>query len=123
MTKRFQISLPDDVAATLEKLAEDCSLPQSIIITQLIRRYHPQLRELLAVDCNLLQLTATYCNLSATYTASSRRTPDRGETNYNKWVKASAAASNAHETVLNSIKSRSRQPVTRQRDRHLSNHR
>ena len=59
MTKRFQISLPDDVAATLEKLAEDCSLPQSIIITQLIRRYHPQLRELLAVDCNLLQLTAT----------------------------------------------------------------
>ena len=59
MTKRFQISLPDDVAATLEKLAEDCSLPQSIIITQFIRRYHPQLRELLAVDCNLLQPTAT----------------------------------------------------------------
>ena len=40
MTKRFQISLPDDVAATLEKLAEDCSLPQSVVITQLIRRYH-----------------------------------------------------------------------------------
>ena len=59
MTKRFQISLPDDVAATLEKLAEDCSLPQSAVIAQLIRRYHPQLRELLAVDCNLLQPTAT----------------------------------------------------------------
>ena len=59
MTKRFQISLPDDVAATLEKLAEDCSLPQSVVITQLIRRYHPQLRQLLSVDCNLLQPTAT----------------------------------------------------------------
>ena len=59
MVKRFQISLPDDVAATLEKLAEDCSLPQSIIITQLIRRYHSHLRQLLSVDCNLLQPTAT----------------------------------------------------------------
>ena len=59
MTKRFQISLPDDVAATLEKLSEDCSLPQSAVIAQLIRCYHPQLRELLATDCNLLQPTAT----------------------------------------------------------------
>jgi len=59
MTKRFQISLPDDVAATLEKLAEDCSLSQSVVIAQLIRRYHPQLRELLATNCNLLQPTAT----------------------------------------------------------------
>jgi hypothetical protein len=59
MTKRSQISLPDDVAATLETLARDCSLPQSAVIAQLIRRYHPQLRELLSVDCNLLQPTAT----------------------------------------------------------------
>jgi len=59
MTKRFQISLPDDVALTLENLAEACSLPQSAVIAQLIRRYHPQLRGLLAIDCNLLQPTAT----------------------------------------------------------------
>jgi len=59
MSKRFQISLPDDVAATLEKLAEDCSLPQSIIITQLIVRYQSQIRGLLATNCNLLQPTAT----------------------------------------------------------------
>ena len=59
MTKRFQISLPDDVAATLEKLSVDCSLPQSVVITQLVVRYQSQLRQLLSVDCNLLQPTAT----------------------------------------------------------------
>jgi hypothetical protein len=73
MTKRFQISLPDDVAAALEKLAEDCSLTQSVIITQLIRRYHPQLRELLSVDCNPLQPTATSQPLE-THQAVERRT-------------------------------------------------
>lgn len=72
MTKRFQISLADDVAATLEKLAVDCSLPQSAVIAQLIRRYHPQIRELLAVDCTLLQPTATTQPREAHRTVESR---------------------------------------------------
>lgn len=72
MTKRFQISLPDDVAATLEKLAEDCTLPQSAVVAQLIRRYHPQLRQLLAVDCNLVQPTATTQPLETHRTVESR---------------------------------------------------
>ena len=59
MTKRFQISLPDDVAATLEKLSEDCSLSQSVVITQLVIRYQSQLRGLLATNCNLMQPNAT----------------------------------------------------------------
>jgi hypothetical protein len=67
MPKRTQFSLPDDVAATLEKLAEDCSLPQSVVIAQLVRRYHPQLRQLLAIDCNLLQPTATSTPTQSVY--------------------------------------------------------
>ena len=59
MSKRFQISLPDDVAATLEKLSEDCSLTQSVVITQLVIRYQSQLRGLLATNCDQLQLNAT----------------------------------------------------------------
>ena len=77
MTKRFQISLPDDVAATLEKLAVDCSLPQSAVIAQLIRRYHPQLRELLATDCNLLQPTATSQPLKTHHTVDPRSESQR----------------------------------------------
>ena len=72
MTKRFQISLPDDVAATLEKLAEDCSLPQSVVITQLVIRYQSQLRELLATNCNLLQPTATSVQPTPQTTVESR---------------------------------------------------
>jgi len=59
MSKRFQISLPDDVAATLEKLSEDCSLTQSVVITQLVIRYQSQIRGLLATNCDQLQLNAT----------------------------------------------------------------
>ena len=75
MSKRFQISLPDEVAATLETLSEDCSLTQSVVITQLIVRYHPQIRGLLATNCNLLQPTATSVQPTPQSTSDLQPTP------------------------------------------------
>ena len=66
MTKRFQISIPNDAATALEQLAADSGLPQSVVITQLIRRHGPQFRQLFAIDCNQLQPTATSVQPDAT---------------------------------------------------------
>ena len=75
MSKRFQISLPDEVALALEKLSEDCSLTQSVVITQLVIRYQSQLRGLLATYCNLLQPTATSVQPTPQSTSDLQPTP------------------------------------------------
>ena len=48
MTKRRRVSLPDDADELLQALMADCGMDLSQTITQLIRRYHPDLRELFA---------------------------------------------------------------------------
>lgn len=65
MAKRMSITLSENAAALLQSLAEDCNLPQSMIVEQLIKRYHSQLRQLLVIDCNLVQPTATQAHQSA----------------------------------------------------------
>lgn len=56
MSQRKQISLPDDAAAILQSLTADCGIDASTVITQLLRRYHPHLRQLFAIDSNTTQL-------------------------------------------------------------------
>lgn len=52
MTQRIQVSLPDEVADLLQRLAADCEMSPSQCITQLIRRHHGNIRELFAIDCD-----------------------------------------------------------------------
>jgi hypothetical protein len=52
MTQRIQVSLPDEVADLLQRLATDCEMSPSQCITQLIRRHHGNIRELFAIDCD-----------------------------------------------------------------------
>lgn len=55
MTQRKQISLPDDAAVILQSLTADCGIDASTVLTQLLRRYHPQLRQLFAISSNPTQ--------------------------------------------------------------------
>lgn len=57
MGVRKQITLPDDAAAILQSLTADCGMDQSLVITQLLRRYQLQLKQLFAIDSNSLRLT------------------------------------------------------------------
>lgn len=59
MTQRKQISLPDDAAAILQSLTADCGIDASTVLTQLLRRYHPQLRQLFAISSNPTQPITT----------------------------------------------------------------
>jgi hypothetical protein len=58
MGVRKQITLPDDAAAILQSLTADCGMDQSLVVTQLLRRYHSHLKQLFAVDCSMNQPTA-----------------------------------------------------------------
>lgn len=50
MANRTQITLPDDAAATLQRLVTDCNLSPSQCMTQLLRRHGADLHRLLAVN-------------------------------------------------------------------------
>jgi hypothetical protein len=50
MANRTQITLPDDAAATLQRLVTDCDLSPSQCITQLLRRHGADLHRLLSVN-------------------------------------------------------------------------
>ncbi|MBW4441886.1 MAG: hypothetical protein KME10_11745 [Plectolyngbya sp. WJT66-NPBG17] len=59
MPQRKQFSLPDDAAAILQSLTADCGIDASTVLTQLLRRYHPQLRQLFAIDSGVTQPITT----------------------------------------------------------------
>jgi hypothetical protein len=50
MPIRTQITLPDDAAATLQRLVTDCDLSPSQCMTQLLRRHGADLHRLLSVN-------------------------------------------------------------------------